>query len=142
MSSPADLARALLRKAADDLYVAGTLASDANAPAWILGFHAQQAVEKALKAVLSLHRIEYPRTHNLAMLLELLRRAAIAAPPDGDELARLIPFGVIARYEASLGAAEIDIDRQWAVDVARRTNRWADEIVTIDADTARSASPK
>lgn len=138
MSSPADLARALLRKAADDLYVARRLASDADAPAWILGFHAQQAVEKALKAVLSLHRVEYPRTHNLVMLLELLRHAAISPPPDGDELARLIPFGVIARYEAALGAAEIDIDRPWVVDVARRTTRWAEEVVSMDED----ASPK
>lgn len=136
MTSPADLARALLRKAADDLYVARRLASDANAPVWILGFHAQQAVEKALKAVLSLHRVEYPRTHNLAMLLELLRRAAIAAPPDGDELARLIPFGVIARYEAALGAAEIELDRQWAVDVAQHTTQWAEEVVNMDGDTS------
>lgn len=122
MSSPADLARALLRKAADDLYLAQRLAADAHAPAWILGFHAQ-AVEKALRAVLSLQ-------------LELLRRAAIAPPPDGDELARLIPFGVIARYEAALGAAEIDIDRQWAVDVAQRTTQWAEEVVSTDRDTS------
>lgn len=125
MNSPADLARALLRKAADDLYVARQLAADAGAPLWILGFHAQQAVEKSLKAVLAQRGIEFPRTHNLAMLLELLRRAGDAAPPDGDDLARLIPFGVAARYEAALGGDEIDIDRQWAIDVAQRTHHWA-----------------
>lgn len=125
MNSPADLARALLSKAADDLYVARQLAADAGAPLWILGFHAQQAVEKSLKAVLALRGIEFPRTHNLAMLLELLRRAGDAAPPDGDDLARLIPFGVVARYEAALGADEINIDRQWAIDVAERTRHWA-----------------
>lgn len=129
MNSPADLARALLRKAADDLYVARRLAADAGAPVWILGFHAQQAVEKSLKAVLALHGIEFPRTHNLAMLLELLRRAGVAAPPDGDDLARLIPFGVVARYEAALGADEIDIDRQWAVDAAQRTSEWAEALL-------------
>ncbi|MDW8468096.1 MAG: HEPN domain-containing protein [Burkholderiales bacterium] len=64
-----------MSKAADDLYVARRLAADPEAPGWILGFHAQQAAEKSLKAVLALHRIEYPRTHNLAMLLELVRRA-------------------------------------------------------------------
>lgn len=134
MSSPVDLARALLRKAADDLYVAQRLAADADAPGWILGFHAQQAVEKALKAVLSLHAVEYPRTHNLAMLLELLRRAAIALPPDGDELVRLIPFGVVARYEAAVSAAGIDPDRQWVAEVAQRTMQWAEEIVRRDSD--------
>lgn len=136
MSSPVDLARALLRKAADDLYVAQRLAADADAPGWILGFHAQQVVEKALKAVLSLHRVEYPRTHNLVMLLELLRRAATALPPDGDELARLIPFGVVARYEAALSAADIDLDRQWVVGVAQRTMQWAEEIVRRDSDAS------
>lgn len=125
MNSPVDLAHALLRKAADDLYVARRLAADAGAPLWILGFHAQQAVEKSLKAVLALRGIEFPRTHNLVMLLELLRRAGVAAPPDGDDLARLIPFGVVARYEAALDGDEIDIDRQWAIDVAQRTHHWA-----------------
>jgi HEPN domain-containing protein len=86
--------------------------------------------------VLSLHRIEYPRTHNLAMLLELLRRAAIAPAPDGDELVRLIPFGVTARYEVALGATETDIDRQWAVSVSQRTVQWADEVVRLHADTS------
>ncbi|MBL8540232.1 MAG: HEPN domain-containing protein [Betaproteobacteria bacterium] len=123
-----------MRKAADDLYVARRLAQDVDAPAWILGFHAQQAVEKSLKAVLSLHRIEFPRTHNLSMLLELLRRAALALPPDGDELARLIPFGVIARYETALDATEVEIDRVWAVDVATRTFECGEGAVGLDRD--------
>ena len=38
----------------------------------ILGFHAQQAAEKALKAWLSALDVEYPRTHDLTMLLALL----------------------------------------------------------------------
>jgi HEPN domain-containing protein len=35
----------------------------------IFGFHAQQAAEKALKAWLSALDVEYPRTHDLTMLL-------------------------------------------------------------------------
>ena len=90
MNSPVDHARALLARAQDDRYVLDRLAGDANAPAWVLGFHAQQAVEKGLKAILSLRGVEFPRTHNLSMLLELLRRAGAALPPDGEELAPLI----------------------------------------------------
>lgn len=133
MNSPADLARALVSKAADDLYVARRLAADPEAPGWILGFHAQQAAEKSLKAVLALHRIEYPRTHNLAMLLELVRRAGVAPPPDGDELARLIPFGVAARYELALDTAPIALDRRWTVEAGERTLRWAQEAVDRSA---------
>ncbi|MDZ4254594.1 MAG: HEPN domain-containing protein [Sulfuritalea sp.] len=99
MNSPIDYARALLDKARDDGYVLKTLAIDAAAPDWILGFHAQQAVEKALKTVLASQGVEYPRTHNLAMLMELLRRQKLEPPPDGDELGRLTPFGVALRYD-------------------------------------------
>ena len=53
MNSPLEHARALLARARDDLYVVRRLRTDPDAPGWVLGFHAQQAVEKALKAVLS-----------------------------------------------------------------------------------------
>ena len=42
----------------------------------ILGFHAQQAVEKAIKAWISLKGVEYPLTHNLALLFSLLQEIA------------------------------------------------------------------
>ena len=41
----------------------------------IFGFHAQQAVEKALKAWLSLVDVDYPRIHDLEELLALLERS-------------------------------------------------------------------
>jgi len=47
----------------------------------IFGFHAQQAIEKALKAWLAWLDVEYPRTHDLSLLLSLLReRGADTAP--------------------------------------------------------------
>ncbi|MBI5899303.1 MAG: HEPN domain-containing protein [Rhodocyclales bacterium] len=76
MNSASDFGRLLLEKARDDAYAFQRLADDPRAPSWILGFHAQQSVEKALKSVLASRRIEYPRTHNLAMLVELLSRKA------------------------------------------------------------------
>jgi hypothetical protein len=47
-----DEARRLLAKAADDEYVLDRLLDDAAAPDSIVGFHAQQAAEKLLKAAL------------------------------------------------------------------------------------------
>ena len=47
-----ETARRLLARARDDEYVLASVAGDVNAPVRPLGFHAQQAVEKALKAVL------------------------------------------------------------------------------------------
>lgn len=63
------------------------------------------------------------------MLLELLRREAISLPPDGDDLSRLIPFGVALRYEDTSDDAPA-IDTVWALDVVARTLSWADEAVT------------
>ena len=60
-----------LRHARSDL----ALASARNTPEILLEslcFHAQQAVEKALKAVLVAHGISFPRTHNIGVLLDLL----------------------------------------------------------------------
>lgn len=65
----------------------------------IYGFHAQQAVEKALKAWLALRGERYPVTHDLPRLFSLLRQsgADVAAFQDLD---RLTPYAVQARYEA------------------------------------------
>jgi HEPN domain-containing protein len=125
MNSHIDYAEALLRKARDDGYVVRCMAADASAPDWIIGFHAQQAVEKAIKSVLTRHEVEFPRTHNLSMLIELLRQHGIAVPPDADALARLTPFGVALRYDDSAGEDEPTLDRVWAVDVVRRALDWA-----------------
>ena len=102
MSSPAEFARGLLRRARDDAYVVEHLARDSAAPDWIIGFHAQQAVEKALKAVLAAAGVQFPRTHNIAMLLALLEQAGKKPPENCTGLERLTPFGVAARYEGGL----------------------------------------
>ena len=125
MNSSTDYAAALLSKARDDGYVVRSMSADASAPNWVIGFHAQQAVEKSLKSVLARHEIEFPRTHNLSMLIELLRLHAISLPPDADDLARLTPFSVTLRYDDAAGEEEPPIQREWAVDVVSRTIDWA-----------------
>lgn len=92
---------------------------------WIIGFHAQQAVEKAIKSVLTRHEVEFPRTHNLSMLIELLRQHGIAVPTDAEDLARLTPFGVALRYDDSAGEDEPSLERAWAMNVVQRTLDWA-----------------
>ena len=130
MNRSGEYARALLEKARGDLYVLERLAGDAAAPPWSVGFHAQQAAEKALKAVLASKSIEFPRTHNLAVLLDLLRDAAMPLPPDGQDLPRLTPFGAAMRYDAeSEGDADKSLDRTWTVQAAQQTVAWAEEIL-------------
>ncbi len=49
-----------------------TLKLGQDCPTDTVCFHAQQCVEKYLKATLVLEGIDFPRTHNLKSLLELL----------------------------------------------------------------------
>lgn len=76
----------------------------------IYGFHAQQAVEKALKAWLTLRGIQYPMTHDIPRLLSLLRQSG--ADIDAfQELDRFTPYAVQARYEAGDPDEEEALDR-------------------------------
>lgn len=62
-------------------------------------FHAQQCVEKMLKAVMVAHGLAFERTHNLVSLGERLVRHGVNLPVDVDELARLNPCAVIFRCD-------------------------------------------
>jgi hypothetical protein len=55
-------AQLLLRKAREDADAAAKLAADGDTADAIVGFHAQQAVEKALKAVLAASGDDFPES--------------------------------------------------------------------------------
>ena len=77
MPTPEELeaAELFLEKAASDLAAARLLAGDADQDDNVVGFHAQQAVEKALKAVVAVRSLEIPRSHDLGLLIRLLDSA-------------------------------------------------------------------
>jgi HEPN domain-containing protein len=86
-----DLAHLLLRKARGDLSVARLIAADPDPHDDAIGFHAQQAVEKAIKAVLAFRQAPAPRTHDLTYLVELLGAHGIEVPaaiaePEGNSV--------------------------------------------------------
>ena len=68
MNRQTEYARTLLGKAKDDAYILECLVRVSDSPAWGLGFHAQQAIEKAIKAVLAAHNINFPFTHDIPIL--------------------------------------------------------------------------
>jgi HEPN domain-containing protein len=117
-----DLARQLLQLAGDDELAARSLLAATEIADAIIGFHAQQAVEKAIKAVLSQRDVLFPYTHDLDGLLELLRDPGSHHP---DELARvesLTHYGVTVRYGMSPSST---LDRERAVSWAAAAVRWA-----------------
>jgi hypothetical protein len=84
------------------------------APA-ILGFHAQQAIEKALKALLTHLGIPYGRTHDLQSLESLVNKAGLQLPPMPATLDDMSNYAVIYRNQDS--APDLALDR----DKLRRT---------------------
>ena len=68
-----------IRHARSDLALA-KVERPADALLEALCFHAQQAAEKAIKAVLVRHDVEAPRTHSIRALLDLLP-SQVDAPP-------------------------------------------------------------
>lgn len=67
-----------------------------------LGFHAQQAAEKALKSVAVLLGLEVPRTHDLAALGQAILDNGTTLPLTVDQLRSLNPFAVEYRYDDEL----------------------------------------
>ena len=105
---PPDRHDVLLRKARQDELVLERLLGDSDVDDDTLGFHAQQAAEKLLKAALVARAMDYPRTHNLGTLIELLGNAGVALPADLADLDRLTPFGTVFRYDEILPKAGKD----------------------------------
>jgi HEPN domain-containing protein len=67
----------------------------------IFGFHAEQAVEKALKAWLTTAGARYPKVHDIRLLLKLLTDAGQTVPEPFRRLVYLTAFAAQFRYEVN-----------------------------------------
>ena len=76
----------------------------------VFGFHAQQAIEKALKAWLAARAIDFPLTHDISRLLGLLEQAGVDVSLFWP-LVQYTVFAVQARCEAGLMESEASVDR-------------------------------
>jgi HEPN domain-containing protein len=76
-----DVPRKWLSRARSNLLLAG----NGRQPGVFLEdlcFEAQQAAEKALKAVCVFYKVEFPKTHSLITLAGLLEQAGVQLPPE------------------------------------------------------------
>jgi HEPN domain-containing protein len=85
-------------------------------------FHAQQAAEKAIKAVLLSRGIDFPLIHDIEQLLEIAESNGIELPDHIREVGLLTPYAVESRYpgywfeitdadlKEALGAAELTVE--------------------------------
>jgi len=93
-----------------------------------LCFHAEQAAEKAVKAVLVLHQIDHPRTHELAGLLGVLQQAGHDVPDELWQADRLSDYAVVTRYPGHRYPVD-EKEHQRAVEVAEQVVRWAESVI-------------
>jgi HEPN domain-containing protein len=95
-----------LDRADDDIRLARRVVDDVDIADAIVGFHAQHAGEKAIKAVLAAREIEYAKTHALGYLIGLVETNGIDAPA------------------AVLDASEPALDRQATLALVEEIRSW------------------
>jgi len=61
-------------------------------------FHAQQCVEKYLKAILVSTKYSFPKTHDLRLLSNLCSKAGVFVEIDPDQLDQLTAYAIHTRY--------------------------------------------
>jgi HEPN domain-containing protein len=98
MSSTPDLPGDLLALAREDLAAAEALDRAEQVSDAPVGFHAQQAVEKSLKAAIASSERDFPFTHDLGLLMQLCQDAGLELAADLTEADRLTPYAAAIRY--------------------------------------------
>jgi len=89
----------LLRLARRDEAAFRALAAASGVDPAVALFHAQQAAEKALKAVMCRLGLEFRRTHDLEELAAQVADACVTPPVEEALLRRLTPYAVEYRYD-------------------------------------------
>jgi len=126
-----DDAREWVNRARSSLAKAG-LASDIDVVYLEdLCFDAQQAADKAIKAVLIYLGIGFPYVHDLAGLVALVEQAGVPMPPPVARAPALSDYAVEPRYP---GLAESVTQQEYeeALAVANAVVRWAEGVIGVE----------
>ena len=92
------------------------------------GFCAQQAAEKALKALLLSRQVRFPYVHNTGELLRCLEEAGEDIPPRVEEAEELTDYAVETRYPSpGKPVSEEEYLEAIAVALAEDVVRWVEE---------------
>lgn len=97
-----------------------------------LCFDAQQAAEKAIKAIFVSRQIDFPKTHSIAGLFTLASQHAISVPDDLREAADLTRYAVTARYPRA-GEEVTPHQHEEAMALADKVVKWAEEFLLAEA---------
>jgi HEPN domain-containing protein len=136
MASKQDLAEQLLRRADTDAAGARAMLPINEVADVLVCFHAQQAVEKALKAVLAA-RVEFPFIHDISGLAKLCREAGAPLPEEMDGADLLTPYAAGLRYDDdTVHAVERETASRWAIAAVQ----WARGLVEVAGGGQKSST--
>jgi len=94
-----------------------------------LCFDAQQAAEKAIKALLIKMGVEFPYIHDIAQLLTLLEKAGQEIPRGVRDAEELTRFAILTRYPGLAPPVRRE-EYQQAMLLAEKVVRWAEELIS------------
>jgi len=115
-----------LDHAKSDLRLAQLAAKDEFVRKEQVCFHAQQAAEKAIKAVLLSHNLDFPLTHDVDHLLEIAENGGLLLSEGIQESGLLTPYAVESRYPGYwFEITEDDVIE--ALQAAERAVGWAEK---------------
>ncbi len=133
-----DLARVLLARSLDDQTLVRKVGPDTEIADAIIGFHAQQAVEKSIKAVLAARGVAFIKSHALSYLIGLVEEHDITAPEALSEADVLSPWAVEFRYEGEQPPA---LDRAASLALLEEVHTWAEEEIKAAESPPEPAAP-
>jgi len=139
MKGPREHALGLLAKADHDLVAAKATLPTGDALDTVC-FHAQQAVEKCLKALLALKDIAYPWRHDLGELLALATPHYPGLRPFEDAILQLAPYAVEVRYDDEVTPEPEDA--RSALDTALAVRAFARPIVAAGGEQPQAPAPE
>ena len=90
-----------------------------------LCFEAQQAAEKAIKAVMIMRGVEFPYAHDLGLLLSLLEQAGEVITEAVAQAVDLTDYATTTRYPAMIEPVT-EREHVDAVKIAEAVIRWAE----------------
>ena len=91
-----------------------------------LCFDAQQAAEKAIKAVFTGRGVEFPYTHDVGRLLSLLEEAGDTIPEEIRQAEILTDYAWVSRYPSAVPPVSVQAYAD-AIRMAETVVRWAEE---------------
>lgn len=114
-----ELVRQWLGQAEEDFRLAERLVAEGWPFPKAVGFHSQQAGEKYIKAFLVWHQVEFPKTHDLGELLDLVASVDSALAASLAGATALNPYAVQSRYPGAM-MRMADQDAQEALALAEK----------------------